>query len=725
MEELDKIIAKSRRRRILEALLLGAVGILLNFLGARLVLALGLPIYLDCLGTFLTAAIGGYLPGMIVGYLTNLLLGINDPITIYYGLISVLIAAFVSAAYRRGWLRRVGGVIGMIVILALIGGGLGSVLTWALSGMSFGTGVTSGLVQRLYDAGFRPFLAQLTADLLLDLLDKTILTLLGLLILRLLPQAFKRRLELRGWRQKPMDQEKLKVVRRSPTRKWSLRFRLLCTISLSMIFLVLVCVGICFIQFHGQTISSQVRMAQGVANAATDAFDPDRVEEYMTLGEAAPGYVEAEQIISSLRNSSPDIEYIYVYQILEDGCHVVFDPDTEDTPGGDPGEVMPFDESFAESIPKLISGQEIEPMVTNDTFGWLLTVYRPVHDSTGRCVCYTGVDISMAELLRTETVYLSKTLALFIGFFVLILALLLWQMEYSIVLPINSMAMAAGAFAFDQDSTLDSSVENIRSLHIRTGDEIENLYHAFTKTSSDMVHFVKDVEQKNETISRMQNSLIAVLADMVESRDKFTGDHVRKTAAYARIIMEEMRREGVNAEKLTDEYIFDVVHSAPLHDVGKIKVSDALLNKPGRLTDEEYVQMKNHTLVGREIIARSIDAVSESAYLDEAQNLAAYHHERWDGKGYPFGIAGEEIPLSARVMAVADVFDALVSRRSYKEGFPIEKAMDIIRNGIGSQFDPQVAQAFLNAEAEVRRVAEEHKRIEDADEAYRKSPDNN
>jgi len=722
MDEQERIAARSRRRRLLEALLLGAAGILLNILGARLVLALGLPIYLDCLGTFLTAAIGGYLPGMLVGYLTNLILGVNDPITIYYGLISVLIAAFVSIAYRRGWLRRVIGVVGTIVILALIGGGLGSVLTWALSGMTFGTGVTSGLVKRLYDSGFTPFLAQLTADFLLDLLDKTILTLLGLLILRLIPQEFERRLELMGWRQKPLEREKLKVVRSSRTRQLSLRFRLLLMVSLSMIFLVLVCVGICFSQFHGQTIASQARMAQGVANAATDAFDPDRVEEYLALGEDAPGYTEAEQIISSLLQSSPDIEYIYVYQILEDGCHVVFDPDTEDTPGSEPGTVVPFDESFADYIPDLIAGRSIAPLVTNDTFGWLLTIYRPVYDSAGRCVCYTGVDISMAELLRTEAVYLTKTLTLFIGFFILILAFLLWQMEYSIVLPVNSMAMAAGAFAFGEDSTLDNSVESIRGLHIRTGDEIENLYYAFTKTSSDMVRFVKDVEQKNETISRMQNSLIAVLADMVENRDKFTGDHVRKTAAYARIIMEEMRREGVYTETLTDEYISDVVHSAPLHDVGKIQVSDALLNKPGRLTDVEYEQMKNHTIAGREIIARSASAISESAYLDEAQNLAAYHHERWDGKGYPFGISGEEIPLSARVMTVADVFDALVSRRSYKEGFSIEKAMDIIRDGIGSQFDPKVANAFLNAEAEVRRVAEENKRKEDADDAYRKSP---
>ena len=144
--------------------------------------------------------------------------------------------------------------------------------------------------------------------------------------------------------------------------------------------------------------------------------------------------------------------------------------------------------------------------------------------------------------------------------------------------------------------------------------------------------------------------------------------------------------------------------------MGKIKVSDTLLNKPGRLTDDECRQMQNHTTAGGEIIRQAIGAVSreDTGYLNEAVNLAAYHHEKWNGTGYPIGLAGEQIPLSARIMAVADVFDALVSRRSYKAGFPIEQAMDIIREGSGTHFDPSVVHAFLDAETEVRRVAEQH-----------------
>ena len=206
-----------------------------------------------------------------------------------------------------------------------------------------------------------------------------------------------------------------------------------------------------------------------------------------------------------------------------------------------------------------------------------------------------------------------------------------------------------------------------------------------------------------------------MLADMVENRDQSTGDHIRKTAAYAMIVMEKMREKGYYAEQLTDQYITDVVKSAPLHDIGKIQVSDTILNKPGKLTDEEFEIMKTHTTAGKKIIEQTITTMPEADYLKEAEAIAYYHHEKWNGKGYPCGLAGEEIPLSARVMAVADVFDALVSKRCYKEPFSFEKAMSIIEEGAGSHFDPKVADAFLASSEEVRRIAERFENMSEAE----------
>ena len=180
---------------------------------------------------------------------------------------------------------------------------------------------------------------------------------------------------------------------------------------------------------------------------------------------------------------------------------------------------------------------------------------------------------------------------------------------------------------------------------------------------------------------------------------------MRKTAAYVRIILEQLQEEGVYPGIIDSIYIDDVSNSAPLHDVGKIAVPDSILNKPGKLTAEEFEQMKQHTVAGREVIDKAISLVSDSGELEEARNLASCHHEKWNGTGYPYGLRGEDIiPLSARVMAVADVFDALVSRRSYKEPFPYDKAVRIIEEGAGSHFDPKVVEAFLHAQDKVKEV---------------------
>ena len=175
---------------------------------------------------------------------------------------------------------------------------------------------------------------------------------------------------------------------------------------------------------------------------------------------------------------------------------------------------------------------------------------------------------------------------------------------------------------------------------------------------------------------------------------------------YTLIIMKNMRKMGIHLRVLTDEYIDDVYKSAPLHDIGKIRITDAILNKPGKLTPDEFEVMKKHALYGGEIIEKLLESLTQASYLEVARDIAMYHHEKWDGSGYPYSLKGEEIPLSARVMAVADVFDALVSRRSYKAPFSIDKAIEIIKNDAGTHFDAKVVEAFLHAESQIRAVAE-------------------
>ena len=717
MNHQDRPVFGQQRANRRYLILLCTAGLLINYLLAHLATGLALPLYLDNIGSALTAALGGYLPGIIVGFFTNLVNGIGDYTTTYYGSLTVLIAIasawFASRDYysfRKPWR-----LLAVIAVFSFIGGGLGSVLTWALYGFDFGTGLSAPLALRIHEAGVASeFLSQFTADILIDLADKTITVLLVTAVLYILPVPVKEHLFFAGWQQTPISREKRMAAEHKQPRLMSLRSKIVMLVTAGMIVIGAIVTIISFFHFRTSAVKEQQSLAWGVANVASDAIDGDRVEEFIRLGEAAEGYARIDKRFNDLANSTENIRYVYAYKILEDGCQVVFDADTPDTPGGEPGDIVAFDEDFREVLPDLLAGKEVEPIIATGQFGWLLTVYKPIYDSQGICRCYVGVDISMDHILHSGYEFLARVVSLFFGFFVLLLTATIWFAEYNIILPINALDIATENAVYTNENARTETVGRILELDIRTGDEIESLYHSVTRTTEDMVDTIENMEHQSEIISKLQNGLILVLADMVESRDKCTGDHVRKTAAYTDVIMRELRKEGVYTEQLTDAFMDDVVNSAPLHDIGKIQVSDAILNKAGKLTDEEFAIMKTHTTAGAEVIRHAMYTVSEenSGYLKEAMNLAHYHHEKWNGTGYPCGLKGDEIPLSARIMAVADVFDALVSKRSYKDGFPFEKAMSIIREGAGTHFDPQIAAAFLNASDEVRRVMNTNMRIE-------------
>ena len=706
---MNSVEQNSRKKKSLYIILLCFCGLLINILGVRLALGLDLPLYLDNIGSALSAALGGSIPGIIVGFFTNLINGIADATTTYYGVLTVLIAILSAFFAKKGFysFRKPWRLLVVIVVFALIGGGLGSVLTWTIFGFEFGTGISAPLAQQIYGAGnLSPYLSQLAADMIIDLADKAVTVLIVAAVYNLIPEKVKNCLYLTGWMQNPISDKNAAELEHRRNRGASLRSKIIVLVTLAMVITGTVVMAISYYHFRDAAVKEQVNMANGILNVVAEVIDGDRVDEYIEKGESAQGYLEIESHLSNLMNSAEEIEFVYVYKIMEDGCHVVFDPDPDVQTGADPGDIVPFDEAFSDYLPALLAGEEIEPVISDETYGWLLTIYKPIHDSSGVTQCYGAVDINMDQIAISGYMFLARGISLFLGVLFLILTLAIWLAEYNIVMPINTMDAATGRFAYDTVEARADTVESIKNLNIHTGDEIENLYHSVVKTTEETVRYIAFSQSQSETISKLQNGLILVLADMVESRDECTGDHVRKTAEYAAITMRQMQKEGIYADQLTDEFIYEVKSYAPLHDIGKISVSDTILNKPGKLTDEEFEIMKTHTTAGAEIIARAIDIVAEtdSGYLEEAMNLAHYHHEKWNGTGYPCGLKGEEIPLSARVMAIADVFDALVSKRSYKEGFSFEKAMSIIEEGAGTHFDPLIAKAFMDAGEEVRKT---------------------
>ncbi len=205
----------------------------------------------------------------------------------------------------------------------------------------------------------------------------------------------------------------------------------------------------------------------------------------------------------------------------------------------------------------------------------------------------------------------------------------------------------------------------------------------------------EEVAAKTASITNIQNKMVMGMATMVEGRDNSTGGHIRRTSEVVRILVEEMAKD--QSLNLPQRFYEDLVKAAPMHDLGKITVVDIILRKPGRFTPEEYEIMKTHAEKGAEIVHEILKDIDDEEFSQLAENVAHYHHERWDGRGYPQGLKGEEIPLEARIMAVADVYDALVSKRVYKEKMSFESADRIILENMGTQFDPGLRRYYSAA----------------------------
>jgi len=205
------------------------------------------------------------------------------------------------------------------------------------------------------------------------------------------------------------------------------------------------------------------------------------------------------------------------------------------------------------------------------------------------------------------------------------------------------------------------------------------------------------IRQHTAQLQVAHRNMIYVLSSVVGFRDKYTGGHIERTAKYIQLLVHEMRRQGIYADEMKNWEPDMLPLFALLHDVGKISINDNLLNKDSAFTDEEHILMQNHVNIGVAIIQRVIDSVGSNIFLEEAKKFTAYHHENWNGTGYPNKLSSFDIPLAGRVMAIADVYDALVTERPYKRAFTHKEAIDIIQEDTGTKFEPAIVEAFLAA----------------------------
>ncbi|MBR5421846.1 MAG: HD domain-containing protein [Lachnospiraceae bacterium] len=442
--------------------------------------------------------------------------------------------------------------------------------------------------------------------------------------------------------------------------------------------------------------------------------------EMIARREMPDEYEEMREALNKIKKSS-DIDYLYAvyFDDINDINSLTYAINTKTkaemenggvyTYLGTPCEPGSFEEETVQILWEAVKSGRRQSAVLDghsDEYGHMLNGYKVLFDNMGKPAGLLCVEIDINDISKELNQYV-RAILLFVTIFTIIITIIyILSIEYHLIFPITSVTKSARDFIknIGDQNAMEESVAKLKQLNIRSKNEVGELYETVTQMETDIAKQLNDIRQYAEHTLKMQNGLMVLMADMVEVRDSDTGAHIQKTAAYVKIILEGLQKKGYYKELLTPQYMEDVLKSAPLHDVGKIHIPDAVLNKTSSLTAEEYEIMKTHTTFGRAIIDRAITEVEGESYLREARNMAAYHHERWDGKGYPEGLKGEEIPLSARIMAVADVFDALTSPRIYKPAFPLSQAVKMIEDGKELQYDPKCVEVLIDSLPEVKEV---------------------
>ena len=499
-----------------------AVGFFLNVMGVVIVKEFHLPIYLDTIGTIFIAVLGGYAPGIAVGFLTNLFGYYFDSEEIYYGMVSILLAVTTAFLAQKGYYEKFPKILLTIPFTVFVTSFSGTFIEEMLS-FSLSTNVTHDFLEHFYG----------------EFPDKSLAILLSFFILKFIPPDVKKRFKLLGKMQAPVSKEMLTAIKLNSHFILSLRTKMLINLMTITLFVAVFISVISYTIYRDSMVEDRKKIADGIVSMAVNEIDPKRVDEFLEKGYQAEGYFDVEKKLYKIRAGNSDVKFLYIYKIMEDGCHVVFDLDTATVEASEPGTVEEFDESFEEYLPDLLAGRPIKPIINDDKYGYLLTIYKPVYNSVGQCVAYAGIDFSMDIINDYGRMFITKVIAIFSGTVILIFVFVLMFVENNIILPLNTMAYCARNFAYDSEAARAQNIEHMRRLDIRTNDEIENLYSAFLKTTSDSMHYFENLKRSKIQLAVMEelahkdaltglknktayNEYVAKFdADIVEGRAKF------------------------------------------------------------------------------------------------------------------------------------------------------------------------------------------------------------
>lgn len=702
---------KYRSYRFILAIAATMLNVLLSYFASEF----GLPLYLDCIGVVLVAMVAGSLPGIFVAVMTNALCVFYYRDSIYYSLISVLIAIISADFIEKNRYKKHINYMKLIVELAVLSGIMGIIFQLILLGdVQFDqVADVASYVATRDSAAF--YIVSTLLLIAINVVDKGMSVMIAVLIYNLIPSGVSKRIWNCSFDMNASIKREGSSNRKSIGKRGTIRNREAVMVLIIVVSLAFVFTWVNISTNYGSDKEDAAKKAVAASSYVASFVDGDRIEEYLSDSSLVAtykneSYTYTSDMIRLFFDTYGDLDELSVYKIDDGRCRMIFACDDAFAKDGVVGQLSDLDKDMLYDLEHCTNESGKGTYSAHTRYGYSISSYVPVYDSEGDRVAY--VVATVKTNLRSDYVrrYGMHSILLLSGVLMLVLSYGLWETGHHVVTPIESLEKSIDGFmdGIDDQNMLDKSVKELQKLDIRSGDEIERLYKSVCEMAVGTTEQMRNIRFLAKTKDKMQNGIIITMAEMVENRDSDTGAHIKKTAAYVRIILESLRRKGYYTEKLTDKYIAEVEMSAPLHDIGKINISDVILNKHGKLTDEEYAIMKTHTTAGKEILDDAISTIEGESYLKEARNMAAYHHEKWDGTGYPEGLHGQVIPLSARVMAVADVFDALVSPRVYKEAFPLERALEIIKDGSGKHFDPKCVEAFFDALPEIKAVMKKY-----------------
>ncbi|MBR0260897.1 MAG: diguanylate cyclase [Selenomonadaceae bacterium] len=550
-----------------------AVGMLLNIMGIIIVKEFQLPIYLDTIGTIFIAALGGYAPGIAAGFLTNFIGSFFDSEESYYGMVSILLAITTAFLAGKGYYEKFPKVLWTIPLSVFVTIFSGTFIEEMLS-FSLSLDITHDFLEHFYE----------------EFPDKSLSILLSFFILKFIPPDIKKRFKLLGKMQAPVSKEMLTAIKKTNNFTLSLRTKMLSSLMAITLFVAAFISFISYRIYHDSMVEDRKKIADGIVSMAVNEIDPKRIDEFLEKGYQAEGYFDVEKRLYKIRASNSDVKFLYVYKIMEDGCHVVFDLDTATVKASEPGDIETFDESFEEYLPDLLAGKPIKPIENDDKYGYLLTIYKPVYNSVGQCVAYAGIDFSMDIINNYGRMFITKVIATFSGLVILIFVFVLMLVENNIILPVNTMAYCARNFAYDSETARAQNIEYMRRLDIKTRDEIENLYSAFLKTTSDSMHYFENLKRSKIQLAVMEElahkDALTGLKNKTaynEYTAKFDADIVEGRANFAIIMID------VNFLKKVNDTYGHEYGNIYLINAGKLACSVFGEDKVYRIGGDEFV----------------------------------------------------------------------------------------------------------------------------------------